>query len=481
MRVLIFLRPTIPALAQVRPDAAHFPIVLVNDTGLSDDEVYFTAYGKATSGMNCITNTNFSFVDFGKTPSGPFTETGMMAAPPTMTGSTSAYSYKFSDIPLSSGQRIIYLPYINAGIVLFSVGPLTVNTALNSIAVPAPTDPTDPAYTTVYGSMEISFFPSTCMPMLNELTIDFTCVDYYGLSIYMNLYTDMPAPGLPQNRPSGIYQSRHYTLCSLQNAFREAFPASRSQWDSLVIKDGSGKILRVGSPGYAMSHAGGTFDKNYLDNAAAYGYSWRNDVWNGTYYASGQHDLTLVTADMTSFTGNTSGGNFDFVAGMEVARIPWVDMSTPSTFTAIFNVAQFFPGMQYSTDGGTTFVPASMLGSPQKERAENITKQLSSVITGGLIPGKVSSLPANGFFQDVIHAYYMKNLNLTSIDSSTGSWFDLYGRGVFSDAVTTGNILYGYPCDDYFYFLASFDVASRQDVGDDSTYGIVILGPYSDE
>jgi hypothetical protein len=278
-------RPTIPALAQVRPDAAHFPIVLVNDTGLSDDEVYFTAYGKAVPDPmgTCISNTNFSFVDFGTTPSGPFTATGTMAAPPGGAGTTSAYSYKFSDIPLSNGQRIIYVPYINAGIVLFSVGPLSVNTNTNSIAVPVPTDPTDPAYATVYGSMEISYFPSTCMPHLNQLAVDFSCVDYYGLSIYMNLYTDMPAAMLPQNRPSGIYQSRHYTLCSLQNAFREAFPASRAQWDSLVIKDGSGKILRVASPGYAMSHAGGTFDKNYLDNAAAYGYSWRNDVWNGTY------------------------------------------------------------------------------------------------------------------------------------------------------------------------------------------------------
>jgi hypothetical protein len=185
---------------------------------------------------------------------------------------------------------------------------------------------------------------------------------------------------------------------------------------------------------------------------------------------------------MTSFTGNTSGGNFDFVAGMEVARIPWVDMSTPSTSTAIFNVAQFFPEMQYSVNGLMgPFVAATMLGSPQKERAENITKQLSSVITAGLIPGKVSTLPANGFSQGVIGDYYTTNLNLTSPGSSTGPWFDLYSRGLLSNAATTGNTVYSYPYDDYLYSQASFDVAPSQDIVDNSTYVTVILGPYSDE
>lgn len=188
---------------------------------------------------------------------------------------------------------------------------------------------------------------------------------------------------------------------------------------------------------------------------------------------------------MTSFTGNTSGGNFNFVAGMEVARIPWVDMSTPSTSTAIFNVAQFFPGMEYSNDGGATFMPVNGMTWPpnatQLKHVEDITKQLSSAIVAGLIPGKVSTLPANGFSQGVIDSYYMENLNLTSPGSSTGPWFSLYSRGLLSNAATTGNTVYSYPYDDYLYSQAAFDVAPSQNLVDNSTYVTVILGPYSNE
>lgn len=478
-------KPTIPALAQASPDLAHIPIVLVNDTGLPDDQVYFTVYGKSVDGAPsmCQTNTKFAFVSFP-------TPVGVFVAPPTAPpADTSQYSYKFSEIPLSSGQRTIYVPYINAGIILFSIGPLSVHTDLDSIAVPVPTDPNDPSYATVYGSMEISFFPPDCSPALNQLTIDFSCVDFYGLSIYMNLHTNSPAPGLPVDRPSGIYQSRHYTLCNLKRTLASASSAARSQWESLIIKSGS-KILRVASPGYAMSHAGGTFDPNYFDNAAAYGFSWRDDVWNGPFYTS--NNLTLTTTDGTGYTGNTTGSApnkvFTFTATSgpgqamnEVVQIPWSNMSSPSTSTALFNVAEFFPGMQYSSDGGMSYCTTG-IGCPSTgpaiARLTEITKHLSSAIAAGLIPGKVASLPAAGFSQGVINTYYSTNQNLVASGPSTGPWYDLYSLGLLSNTAVTGNVVYTYPYDDYLY--PSLEVAPSQDTIDATTYITVVLGPYSD-
>jgi hypothetical protein len=465
-------RPTIPPLAQAL-DLQHVPIVLVNNTGLPDDQVYFTAYGRTVTlppppgscpGTGALT---FAFLNFGP-QGGPFTAIGTLNGT-TGGGNTTAYSYQFSQIPLSNGQRILYVPYINSGIIFFSIGPLTLYSgAVGSIAAPVVTDPSDSAYNTVYGAMELTFLPPSCgSPVLNQLTIDFTCVDFYGLSLYLNLHTDNPAPGLPKDRPSGIFQSRHYTLCSMQKILATAFPATLSQWEGLVLKN-NGKTLRIASPGYSMSHTGGTFDINYFDNAPAYGFSWKNDVWDGTYYASGQHDLLLTTNDGTVFKGNTSGGNFVFTAtsGPGVGTtitVPWLNSGTPTTSTALFNVEASFPGMV----GG---------GSYQAE----FTKILSSSIVAGLVPGKVSTLPNNGYPQSIIDIYYTPNTNLNNPGPTTGPWYDLYSLALQANQTVTENAVYTYPYDDYLYSQASFNVAPSQAVFDITTYVTVVLGPYSD-
>ena len=342
------------------------------------------------------------------------------------------------------------------------------STVAGSIATPVVTDSSDPAYNTVYGNMELTFVPPSCgIPALNQLTLDFTCVDYYGLSLYLNLFTLNPLPGLPQNRPSGIYQSRHYVLCTMQKTLATAFPAALSQWEGLVLKNLS-KILRVASPGYSMSHTGGTFDPNYFDNAPAYGFSWRNDVWNGSYYATGQHDLIIQTLDGTTFTGNTSLGSFTFTGtsgpGMgEVITIPWTN-TAPSTSTAIFNVEAAFPGMSGGTPGHQT----------------EITEYLSSSIAAGLIPGKVSTLTPLSFPQSTIDLYYTPNSNLNNPGPTTGPWYDLYSLGLQINQSITGNAVYSYAYDDYLYKNASFNVAPSQAAIDNTTYITVFIGSYSD-
>jgi hypothetical protein len=487
-------QPTIPSLAAAASSTSLIPFVLVNNTGLANSEVYFVIYGRPVTGCTSAGPTlgNFSFVSFGAQP-GPFTAVGTMGGSAQATGvntpPSATYSYRFSDIPLTNGQRIIYIPHIESGIILYSISDnLDLTVGSNSIAIPVATYSSDPSYLTVYGGMELTFYPASCptgsAQPLNQLTVDFTCVDYYGLSVYFNLFTQSPLAGLPQNRPSGIYQSRHHTLCELQNTLSQASAAARSQWTGLVLTSGS-KILRVVSPGYSMSHTGGTFDTNYLDHASAYGFSWANDVWTGSrpYYSG--HTIQVTTVDGTTFNGQIVSGNFVFQGkvGKDTQKftIPWLTSGT-TTSTAIFNVESTFPNMTYSLNGSTPCIIGSGGGCPASvTNATQITQYLSAAIAAGLIPGKVTKLVPAGFPPSVINSYYTPNANLNTPGPTTGPWFDLYSLGFFSNDALNGNAVYTYAYDDYLYNLdTSIKVAPSQLTIDSSTYITIVLGPYTD-
>jgi len=493
----VLSRPTVPPLAMQASSTALVPLVLVNNTGLPDTDVYFLMYGREVTGCTASGPTvgSFSFVSFGPQP-GPFTTTGTTGGAAEATGAntppSATYSYALSDIPLTNGQRIIYVPYLDSGIILFSIqSGLDLAVNANSIAIPIASDPGDTNYLTVYGGMELTFFPPNCPQgnPLNQLTVDFTCVDYYGLSIYFNLFTQNPAPGLPQNRPSGIYQSREHTLCELKNTLMTASSAAASQWNDLVLT-GGGKTLRVLSPGYSMSHTGGTFDPNYFDNSAAYGFSWAQDVWTGSnpYYAT--TPLTIVTNDGTRYNGHIMSGNFVFNASTtEQFSIPWSNVPVAplnfTTSTAIFNVANYFPGMTYSLNGSAPCVVGAGgcdVPADAQTRATEITQYLSASIAAGLIPGKVNKLVPAGFPPSVMNSYYRQNPNLNPPGSTTGPWFDLYSLGILGNASVTGNAVYTYAYDDYLYSQASVSaqVAPSQAVIDNTTYITIFLGPYSD-
>jgi len=499
----ILAKPTIPPLAAPSSSLDHVPIVLINNTNQPDNMVFFVIYGNPVS-AGCVTS-DFAYVDFG--PQASMNVVGVTNLASTAVGlnmpPSTTYSYSFQDVPLTNGQKIIYVPYLSSGIMLFSIqNALTgLTTFANSIAIPIASDPGDGNYLTVYGGMEFTFIPTTCG--INQLTFDFTCVDYYGLSIYLNLFTQNPAPGLPQNRPSGIFQSRHHTLCELQNTFLLASPAALSQWNGLVLFDGA-RILRVLSPGYSMSHTGGTFDPNYFDNLA-YGFSWANDLW--TYYTT--KPLTIITNDGTQYNGFIQGGPFpsgNFVfqstSTNEQFTIPWTNVliapSPFSTSTALFNTAVFFPGMTYSSNkgissciigamncciiGGSGCAGTQVVPPAAATRATEITQNLSAAIVAGLIPGKVNKLTPTGFPPSLINSYYTPNPNLTPPGPTTGPWYDLYSLGIHGNAAVTGNAVYTYAYDDYLYSQApvSSQVAPSQAVIDNTTYITIILGPYSD-
>ncbi len=484
--------PAIPSVP-LNPDISYLPFLLVNNTGQPDSEVYFLIYG------NTIGTTDQNFISFGF---GSFTDQQgtRVAASTSPPGNNSVpYSYSIQDVKnFTGGQALIYIPHLSSGIMLYSIGGALNNivSGAGAIAIPIATDSGDTNYDKIYAGMEVTFFPAnypTAEKPDNQVTVDFTCVDYFGFPIYFNLHTDVPAPGIPSNRPSGIYQSRHYVLCSLQNALAKGIGNAETEWNSLILKNGS-TILRVVSPGYAMTHTGGTFDANYFNNAANYDeYSWANNVWNGTspYYGNHQFNITVGGDYGTvSYTASSQNEIFVFSSsqfGNEQFNVPWLNAaSTPDvgitgTTAGIMNVQAFMPGMTYQNSTQTTPIPmSSVTDGGIIDRATKITEYFSASISVGLLPGKVQSMSTSGYPLPVIAAYYTNNPYLSSLGQSTGPWYDLYSLGLLGNTKESGNAVYAYAYDDYLYNNdPTLQVAPSQAGMDPTTYITVFLGPYA--
>lgn len=488
--------PPIPPPNPPPPLEGYVPIVLVNNTGLSDSDVFFVAFGTQvekdcpkTSLCPCPI-TGQTFVSFGAQP-GPFNPVAILGILPPQPSTT--YSYAFSDIPLTNGQRVIYIPaQIQGGEIIFSVfNPLNLFTSANNIAVPNPALPTDPNYSSIYQQFEFTFLPPNCqdpsnkIAPLNQLSIDITAVDYFSLPIQFNLQ--------PQNFTAGILQTRHEAIQSLLNSFNTAIgTASLNYWNNLVIKSpDETQIIRILSPGESIFGPGAVptthmFDVNYFDDSAL-AYSWAENVWKGAlaYYTT--HKISISTSK-NRFTGYTSGNSLVFtsITGGGTYEIPWQNAPFPytpgnvamSTSASLFNVSTNFPGMTYN---GETITSANLTSD-----AIEITKMLSSAIIAGIIPGKTGvpndKLTISGPSNSLINSYYTPNSNLPNIGYLYGPWYDLYSLGLIGTGSSlTGNIVYAYPYDDYLYaqspLLANVAPTILNITTD--TYIVIQINPYS--
>jgi hypothetical protein len=479
----------------------YLPIVLVNNTGLGDDEVYFVIYGQVPQGSGEDPTNELCFVSFGPQNNPVDTVLGTLVMPT----SSLLYSYNLSQIPSDQGQKVIYIPYLNSGEIFFSIGePLNLTvTPPNSIATPKPNSTTDPTFGVVYGQVELTFFPPNIIPSggsspFNQVSVDISVLNYYGMSIYLDLFTQNPDPNGPNHQFAGIYQGRHYTLCSIQSTFQQAAPSTFPQWEGLILKDGS-KILRVLSPGHSMSGSGDTdpafvFDRNYLDNKLAYGYSWAENVWTGAnaYYKT--YPLTIITSDMTIFTGKVNSDNqfvftSKFIMPQETITIPWVTTGITTT-EGIYNVSAYFPEISPSLPPPPPPPPPL---SPIFQHENEITKTLASGFFVGILPGIVNKLTPQGPPGSVVSSYYLNNPYLPSPGDAAGPWTDLFSRAILGNTCLTGNTIYTYPYTDYLYQqyipqpgcpnLSGVAPSLRLMAGPNGTanpYVTIFLGPYQD-
>jgi hypothetical protein len=142
------------------------PILIVNNTGIDPDRIYFLGTGTD------IDSTSAHFLE-------PNLTTGVCSyALPTTNNSTDPnISVTLSQLPTSgTGAYLIYLPQQISGRCYLSIdAPLYLQTGGTSIGSPSVTNPRDPNYYTLYQNFELTLDASFNL-YSNVSNVDFYCL-----------------------------------------------------------------------------------------------------------------------------------------------------------------------------------------------------------------------------------------------------------------------------------------------------------------
>jgi hypothetical protein len=458
------------------------PVRFVNNTGLSDAEVFITTLGNAATGSSasiCVGwGDSFVFMALPSVGAAGGTYSPVMTTNPGVT----AYSYPLSDFASDGDGQYIYMPPFNAGRMFISyTTPLSIETGSNSYQNPNPATATDANYNTIYDKMEFTFVPAGCG--LNQIGLNVTAVDFFGLPIYLYLAN----PGdTPDSITSGVYQPRDCVIQNMTATFADAIGNASSQWNGLVQKPGA-TVLRVLSPEGSIAN-GGTFDPDYLDNAVEYGYSWANNVWSSltAFYGTEAGNLFLIETTTYSalFQGQVSefNGVYYFIfkpqeASTTTYTIPWNEQ----TGIDFLEANSPFTDMSTGTPTeGTAALPYPGPGQPPTQAfqdAVEITQLFEAAWVIGLVPqnfpggGGATATLSRANIQ-TLEPYYRINPNLSQGGQDTGPWYNLYDKSIHVPS-SMNNVTYAYAWDDVLYPV----IGSGYETLAPTAYLGIVLGP----
>ncbi len=381
------------------PGPPHFipgllPIVMVNNSGLPDDEVYVVVTGKDE------TTTIQSFVQFNGSGVGTLVEANPGE-------NATQFTKVLSDFPETSAGRVFYLPKINSGAIWFSMGQglnMPVNPPHN-IVQPNFLSSADSNYNTNFDIFEVTYISTGV-----NIAADATAVSFFSIPLYG--YISTPSPGSSQN--TGLFHPRSFVMSHAASLFSAA-PES-TQWNNLFLRNGA-TILRLLSPGKAISAS--FFDINYLDNSAAYGYSYINDIWSGasSFYRTHPLKLTIPNGSLDTYTGVINPGNTITFTGAPSGYIVVLAAPTTTMPTTSFDI---FSGVY----------PIVSDNSPGAADGIQITKLLYEAMIAGLVP--TADTLSNPYLAANQSIFYTVNPNLSAAGQSRGPWFDLYSKSLHS-------------------------------------------------
>lgn len=392
--------PTPPA----PPTMSNFlPIVLVNNSGLPDSEVFILLQGReyqVGGGGPQI------FMQFD-------TSTGVGTQVPVTTGDNGmTYTIALSQLTGTNPAPHTYYVYVppntDSFLVLISLqSKLNIPVLSTGIADPAFDNPNDP-----YGNFNIIWdqFEGAYVPTTPNVNVDATAVSFFSIPLYIYLST----PSAPSGSNCGLTQSRNSLMAYMQSALSTVPPApENAQWSKLVLKNGS-TYLRVLSTGKAMPQ--GYFDNNYLDNASAYGYSYLSDIWYGAMGFYKTNTLSIEIPGGAVYSGNAVGNNTIVLhSGPNQVTLGPVSKAPPYTASTSFDI---FSGLNIAS---SATIPADGI---------QVSKAFQEAIIAGIVP-TTSLINASLLTTlSVFRPYYQINPNLSSAGKTTGPWYDLYSAAL---------------------------------------------------
>ncbi len=242
------------------------------------------------------------------------------------------------------------------------------------------------------------------------------------------------------NHSSGLTQSRKEIINSVSTVLASA-PES-AQWNQLVIKDGSGNVLRIASPGKAMAASPPVFDDNYLDNSTAYGYSYINDIWSSltSFYRSNPLKLQIPSGSI--YTGVINADNtITFTTSPPTHTVVFAAPSAPTPPTQTSTSYIIFGGqVPPNTPKNASLVLSHTPGG--EADAIQLCKLFEEGVIAAIMPtsSTIDALTLASF-----RPYYQVNTNLSPVGQSGGPWFSLYSKALH--AIGAG-LIYTFAFDD---------------------------------
>lgn len=391
------------------------PVVLVNNSSFPDSSVYVLVTGK-----NFDSGDQF-FGSINTTPGADYGNMSQHVVTDSDNGST--YTVTLSQLPRSPGGRVFYITEeIQSGLIWFSMNnALSMGVTGGQIVQPDPLQPVpgNNNYTTNFDIFEITW------DQTNEVYADATAVSFFSIPLYAYL-----ANATTPKANTGLYQPRSYIM-SQAGSTLNTYSASttRSEWGSLFLTSG-GTILRYVSPGKSMSI--NAFDYKYLDNAAAYGFSYLSYLWTGAsaYYKDGTRDLimSVVTTAGPSpgthvYTGSAQlDGTFLFTC--DDMGLPDVTFLAPNNTSDTLSTSFAIFSAKNLTVAASA--PQPTAGTPD----DAVSKLFEEALIASLLPLSDGATLNLAYLTDHKSSYYTVNSNLSPTGQSTGPWYDLYSKSL---------------------------------------------------
>ena len=459
------------------------PLVISNNTGLPDNEVYVLIKGIHPTGTG--TNGNQCYVDFSGDPAlGSYFDITVGNSSCTFSRD---HSYLLSSLPsLSPGYRLVYLPYLRSGRIYFSIkDPVwldTISAGGGEILDPSPTSFRDVSYYTLYDKCEFSLVSTASggmtpptNPQDYQLFINPTAVDFFCLPILVQTIDQTTNMPICFNAGScfGNFCSAGLNLTRSQ-VFSHVVPylnfydvSPTKVWDYLLLSylnnpysPASGSniagYLRISSPGKSTPQTVPppppppppsppatfyedfpAFPYDYLLNGTTYGYNYVDQLFDFYTTNTVKIDVSEIvgTGNCGSCTcGPCAAGSFIFTG--QVIGSDFVFNSTTTCMSANCPSSVSFSKPTTSFPfyaGAGLFSPPEVNNTPQAI----ITRQLTSAFDVGILPIALPSVttPDNllnaEFFQSYCSnpGYYTNNSHWSS---NTGPWYDLYSKTLHS-------------------------------------------------
>lgn len=417
--------PAPPLPSPPAPMANFLPILLTNTTGKPDSDVYVVITDQNTSNDIGVLSIAGGIGTYVLGVSGNTLDT---------------YVYKFSSLPASGANRLIYLPEIISSRFWFSVdAPLkmsfnTTKTGAVGLVEPNFTNPNDPNFNIIFDKAELNF---QLTPSVSIFT-DATAVDFFSMPIFIYLNSPDVAP---QNN-TGLTYARSTAMGYLEEVLNFPNEPEKDQWNNLVIRDAGGTPLRVASTQNAISapkdpsnpSLGQIFDPNYLDNLGAYGYSYLNNIWENTTSFYRKNQLRMVGYNSgETYIGTVQGDNSIIFNSTSSSKTVTFDPPTTGPTPVDTTSFKIFGGKPLFTTDTTGVGDAVQL-----------SKLFEECIITGLIP--TTDTISLQYLINKQADYYKINSSLTSNGQMSGPWYDVYSQGLHNLG-----LIYAYAYDDAFW------------------------------